>query len=106
MENNLLIQFKRNSLCEREHRGAVLVCEKNKTLYCNDKTYLEKLFYLRSCAKPLQALSIILSGTYEAFGFDEKDLAICCASHGGSVFYILKISNILKKTGINEKHIQ
>lgn len=106
MENNLLIQFKRNSLCEREHRGAVLVCEKNKILYCNDKTYLEKLFYLRSCAKPLQALSIILSGTYEAFGFDEKDLAICCASHGGSDFHILHVRNLLRKAGISEHYLQ
>ena len=97
MDNNLLLQYKRNSLSEREHRGVILVCEKDKILYCNDKTYLKKLFYLRSCAKPMQALSIILSETYKYFYFDEKDLAICCASHGGSDFHILHVRNLLKK---------
>lgn len=104
--NNKLVQFKRNSLVEREHCGAVLLCEKEKILYCNDKTYLKKLFYLRSCAKPLQALSVIFSGAYDNFGFDEKDLAICCASHGGLKMHLEQVRAVLKKASLNESFLK
>jgi L-asparaginase II len=39
--------------------------------------------FLRSAAKPFQALPSVRAGVLERFGLDERHLAVACASHGG-----------------------
>lgn len=40
-------------------------------------------FFPRSALKPLQALTLIKSGALDAFGLNEKHIALSCASHAG-----------------------
>ena len=56
--------------------------------------------FLRSSAKPLQALPILTSGAAEAFGFDNRDLAIICGSHAGGPEQVAQVSKILLKSGL------
>jgi L-asparaginase II len=103
MNKNVLLQFKRNSLTEREHSGVVMVFDnKHRLLSCSDESYRNRLFFLRSCAKPLQALGLIHSGAFDEFGFSETDLAICCASHGGMDVHVLAVREVLKKIALSE----
>lgn len=37
----------------------------------------------RSTIKPFQALALLTSGAAEAFGFDDREIALACASHNG-----------------------
>ena len=39
--------------------------------------------YLRSSAKPFQAIPLVASGAADRFGFTEKEIALACASHSG-----------------------
>ena len=39
--------------------------------------------FLRSAAKPVQALPLVEAGGVERFGLDDADLALICASHAG-----------------------
>ena len=39
--------------------------------------------YMRSCAKPFQAMPLLESGGFDAFGWGDEELALACASHGG-----------------------
>ena len=39
--------------------------------------------FLRSAAKPFQALPAVRAGVLERYGLDERHLAVACASHGG-----------------------
>jgi len=39
--------------------------------------------FVRSAAKPLQALPLVEAGGVELFGLDDADLALICASHAG-----------------------
>ena len=40
--------------------------------------------YMRSAAKPFQALPLVLAGGIERFSLTAADLALICASHGGT----------------------
>ena len=58
-QSEKLVDFIRDGLIETEHYGYVVRCSKNHIAekIGDDKNYP---FYLRSCAKPLQASSISL----------------------------------------------
>ncbi len=62
--------------------------------------------YLRSSAKPFQALPLIEMGGAEAFGLTDKEIAITCASHQGTDDHYATISSIQKKVGIKESDLR
>lgn len=66
----------------------------------------EARFYLRSSAKPLQALSIVASGAYQAWRVSPKELAVCCASHSGSFEHQDAVLGLLAKAGLDEEHLR
>jgi L-asparaginase II len=51
--------------------------------------------FVRSAAKPLQALPAVRAGVIERLGLDERHLAMACASHGGSPEHIARVAEIL-----------
>ena len=63
-------------------------------------------YYLRSSAKPLQALGIVATGAYKALGMTPKELAVCCASHSGSHEHQETVLGLLKKAGLSEEQLQ
>jgi L-asparaginase II len=56
--------------------------------------------FLRSAAKPLQALPAVRAGVLERLGLDDRHLAIACASHGGSPEHVARVSEILAACGL------
>jgi L-asparaginase II len=56
--------------------------------------------FLRSAAKPLQALPAVRAGVLEALGLDDRHLAVACASHGGSPEHVARVSEILAACGL------
>jgi len=66
----------------------------------------EARFYLRSSAKPLQALSVVASGAYRAWRMTPKELAVCCASHSGSLEHQETVLGLLAKAGLGEEHLR
>ena len=66
----------------------------------------EARFYLRSSAKPLQALSVVASGAYEAWRMTPQELAVCCASHSGSAEHQETVLGLLAKAGLGEEHLR
>jgi L-asparaginase II len=57
--------------------------------------------YLRSAAKPLQALPAVRAGVVERFGLDDRHVAIACASHGGSAEHVARVAEILEACGLS-----
>jgi L-asparaginase II len=55
--------------------------------------------FLRSAAKPLQALPAVRAGVLEALGLDDRHLAVACASHGGSPEHVARVAEILAACG-------
>lgn len=62
--------------------------------------------YLRSCAKPLQALPLVEEGVGERFGFTDEDLAVCCASHSGEPEHLERVRSILSRIDAGEEALE
>jgi L-asparaginase II len=58
--------------------------------------------FLRSAAKPFQALPSVRAGVLERFGLDERHLAVGCASHGGDDQHLARVADILVACGVGE----
>lgn len=100
----VLLHTLRGSLVENIYRGDIAVVDKSGKLayFCGDP---EKVTYMRSAAKPMQAAAVYEHGVVEAFGFDQQELAVMCASHNGEDFHIQAIASILQKIGLTEEDL-
>lgn len=58
--------------------------------------------FLRSAAKPIQALPLVEEGVVERFGLTPAELALCCASHEGEEAHLKGARSILTKAGLDE----
>lgn len=55
--------------------------------------------FARSAVKPFQARPLVVDGGVERFDLTPKDLALCCASHGGEPFHVEAVRALLRKVG-------
>lgn len=84
------IEYIRDGLVEEFHEGKLLQ-------YFGGNIYPEP-YYLRSCAKPLQATLLLDYGAE----LTEEELALCCGSHAGEECHIKVARGILHKYDIDE----
>lgn len=100
-----LIIFNRDGLIEREHFGYIVRCDRERVLekIGDDKRYP---FFMRSCAKPLQASLIIDYELDKKFDMSEEEIAVCCASHAGEKIHVDLVKNLLKKFEISESKLK
>ena len=59
--------------------------------------------FLRSAAKPFQALPAVRAGVLERFGLGERHLAVASASHGGDGRHLARVGEILNACGVGEE---
>jgi len=62
----------------------------------------ETVTFYRSSCKFLQAIPLITSGAADAFGFDEEEIALACASHSGQKRHVEVAASMLAKIGLDE----
>lgn len=62
--------------------------------------------YLRSSAKPFQAVPVVTSGAAERFGLTEAELAVACGSHGGEDLHAGLVAGMLEKVGLDESFLK
>ena len=96
-----LVELKRGGLTESVHRGAIAVCDPSGQRV-KGVGHPAMPTFLRSCAKPLQALPVITSGAAEAMGFSPAELACMCGSLNGEEFQVEAVRGILAKAGVDE----
>jgi L-asparaginase II len=61
--------------------------------------------FLRSTAKPFQALPFVLAGGVGHYGLTPKELALICASHSGTDEHVEIFRSLQKKIGITEDQL-
>jgi L-asparaginase II len=83
------------------HRGAFAVSDASgRTLVtAGDAT---QAVFLRSSAKPFQAMPAALSGALDQFGLTEEETAVLCASHHAEARQMEVVLNALAKAGLGE----
>ena len=89
----MLVEHYRHGLIEEEHSGYVMTLHKGDV---NDYPY-----YLRSCAKPLQASLLVDYGLDEMFDLTSEEIALICASNAGEKCHTDIAERLLKKFGLD-----
>ena len=96
---SLITQVTRSGHVESFHVGyGVIVDATGKIVRAYGDT--EYLTYVRSSAKPLQAMAVLRSGAYDDFKFTPEELAVICSSHSGEPVHTETVSRIFSKAGI------
>ena len=99
-----LVVLTRTNRVESIHKGHICVTNSNKNIIsCIGDS--ENKVYLRSSAKPIQAVAFVHSGAMEKFNISLEELAIICSSHSGEDFHRKAVSSILKKIGLSEENL-
>ena len=100
--SKVLVKYLRNGLVEQEHRGIVVFGSKESLSDSEN----DCPFYLRSCAKPLQASLLIDYKTDEYYGLTNEEIALCCASHAGEKIHTDIAENLLNKIGLGKTYLK
>jgi len=103
--SEVLIRVSRGVHGESFHRGAIAVVDHRGNLV-DQVGDPEFSTFLRSCAKPFQALPIVESGAVDRFGFTPAELACMCGSLNGQDYQVQAVLSILTKIGLSEDHLQ
>jgi L-asparaginase II len=94
-----LVEVTRGGITESRHRGHVIAVEPDGEIVAHLGAP-ETVTYLRSSAKPHQAISLIASGAADRFGFTEQEIALACASHNGEPIHTEVAASMLQKIGL------
>lgn len=97
--SEVLVQVTRGDFTESKHRGFIAVTDGEGKLIASAGNP-DEITFMRSAAKPLQALAVLFSGAAERYGFSEKELALMCASHYGEDMHREVLAEILRKIGL------
>ncbi len=101
----LEIQLLREGIVESVHRVHAVVCDsRGRPLSVAGDG--ETSTFVRSALKPFQALAVTASGTLETYGLDDRDLALACGSHQGTLPHIRQAFHILWKADIEPSRLK
>lgn len=62
--------------------------------------------FMRSSAKPIQALAMVREGVASRFGIPPDELALCCASHSGESRHVEGVRALMDRCGIPEASLE
>ncbi|HEX8218865.1 MAG TPA: asparaginase [Chloroflexia bacterium] len=95
----VLVEVTRGPIVESVHYGVIAAAdaEGNLLAWLGDPGFVS---YYRSSSKPIQAVPLVESGAADHFGLTEREIAICCGSHGGEDIHEEAVLSILDKIGL------
>jgi L-asparaginase II len=62
--------------------------------------------FLRSSAKPIQAMAVIESGAAEKYAITPAELAVICGSHSSEAFHVQAVAGLLGRLGLSTDALQ
>ena len=100
-----LVEVKRGAITESRHRGHIVVAEPDGHVVAllgapHDVTFL------RSSAKPFQALPLLVTGAAERFSFTDREVALACGSHNGEPIHTELAASMLRKIGLGPEALK
>ncbi len=106
MESNpVLVEVFRGDVVESRHRGSLAVFDGDGTCVFSLGD-VERPTFPRSAIKSIQALPLVESGAADAFGFENADLAMACASHSGEPEHVARASSMLRRAGLEAEVLE
>jgi len=101
----VLAEVERSGFVESRHLGAVAVADADGRLLATagDPSLV---VYLRSSAKPFQALAVRALGVEAELGLGEVALAGACGSHNGEPDHVASVRKVLEAAGLDESALR
>ncbi|MCG9893774.1 MAG: asparaginase [Thermosynechococcaceae cyanobacterium MS004] len=101
LETHLL----REGIIESVHQAHAVICdERGRVLSVAGSA--ETASFIRSSLKPFQALAVTSSGVMERYNLSDRDLAIICSSHKGTIEQVRQVFNILWRCDLDVSALQ
>jgi L-asparaginase II len=99
-----VIEITRGGIVESIHYGAVVVADPSGNLHAGWGD-VEIVTFLRSSAKPFQALPLLESGAADHYQLSLEQIAVICASHSGTDEHVRAVTSIQEKVGFSEEDL-
>ncbi|HEY0727550.1 MAG TPA: asparaginase [Pyrinomonadaceae bacterium] len=106
MSAEQLVEVRRGSITESWHRGHVIAIEPDGNVVAHLGAPQTTVTFLRSSAKPFQALPLLTSGAADRFDFTDREVAIACASHNGEPIHTKLVTSMLEKIGLGPEALK
>jgi L-asparaginase II len=96
-----MVKIYRGGFLESVHHGSVVVVDEDARLlaWAGDPALRT---FIRSAAKPLQAIPMLEAGGWETFELTAEELALVCASHGGEAHHVAAAAALLRRAEFDE----
>ena len=94
-----LVEVRRGGITESRHRGHAAAVEPDGNVVASLGAP-NAITFLRSSAKPFQAVPLLVTGAAERFGFTDEEVALACASHNGEPIHTKIVASMLEKIGL------
>lgn len=103
--SNIVAHVYRGDWVDLTHRAHVAVVDSQGKLlnYIGDPN---RNTFVRSSAKPIQALAACETGAVDAYKISDEELALLCASHNAEPLHVKGVEAILKKANLDESYLQ
>ena len=100
-----LVEITRGRMVESVHYGSLAICQPDgrPLLSIGDG---ESSFFMRSSAKPFQALAFLERGGAEFYRLEDREVALMCASHSGTPEHLETLERLQEKIGIREDDLR
>jgi L-asparaginase II len=95
------VEVWRGSVVESVHHVSIAVVDASGGSRAYSRTP-GLVSFARSAIKPIQALPLIERGVADQYGLDQREIALCCASHSGEPYHVEAAASILRKIGVDE----
>lgn len=100
----ILVKEYRGDIVECIHRGYICIVGDDGKVKCSigDDNFVT---YMRSSAKPIQAIPLIKRNIAEKYKLNDKELTVMTGSHRAEPFHVEALEGIMKKVGIEESEL-
>lgn len=100
----VLARVLRGGRVESVHRGNAAAVTADGRLVAAAGAPLDRV-YLRSAAKPFQAMPLLEAGGERAFRLTSSDIALMCSSHGGEPRHVAGVRRLLARGDFSERDL-
>lgn len=100
----VLVEEYRGGLVENVHEGHICGVSDDGEIRYVFGNPLHRTF-LRSSAKPIQAIPAIMHGVDERYALTDEEIAILAGSQNGEPFHVQVLESIMAKTGVREDQL-
>lgn len=101
----VIVEVERSGFVESQHFGAVAVADAEGTVVAAAGDP-DLPIYLRSCAKPLQAMAVLGLGVERELGLGALALAGAAGSHSGEPEHVTSVRKVLAAAGLDESALR